>query len=80
MKKKNQINFKSKLSDERRWGQKSTKQSTEIKNITNIYNAYNCAIKFFEDFSRIMHNDRYDTTHARQLKILKPKQLLQRFK
>ena len=72
------MDFKSKLNNIRIRGKKSDKQGSEIKNIANLYNVRDYVIKFLEDYSTMMHNARYDTTNRRGLKILTPKQTLQR--
>ena len=49
--KKNQMDFKPKLSNVRIRSKKENEQENEIKNITNLYDARENSIKFFEDYS-----------------------------
>ena len=76
--KRNPMDFESKLSNIRIGGKKSDKQDSPINNITNLYNAKDYVIKFFEDCSTMMHNARYDATHGKGLKTFTPKQMLRR--
>ena len=43
-----------------------------------LYNARNEAIKFYHDYSSIMSEAKYRATKGTELKILSPKQMLQR--
>ena len=58
-------------------GRKSDKTNSEIKNIVNLYDTQEEAIKFYKDFFTMMHNARYDATHRKGLKMLTLKQKLQ---
>ena len=44
----------------------------------NIYKARNNAIKFYDDYSSMMSDAKYRATKGTGLKILTPKQMLQR--
>ena len=73
------MDLKLKLSNTRIEGKKSNKQKGQIDNIMNIYDARYKVIKFYKDYSAIVHNARYDATHEREVKILTHKQMFQRF-
>ena len=47
-------------------------------NIEALYNARNEAIKFYDDYSLIMSEAKIKATKGKGLKILTPKQMLQR--
>ena len=68
------MKFRSTLNDLRVEGRKPNKQNSNIKNITNLYNARDEVIKFYKDYARMMYNARY----GKGLKILTPYQMLQR--
>ena len=75
---KNQMEFGSKLSSIRLGGHKSNKQLSEIENITNFYKLRQEVIKFYNDYFKVVHKAIYDEKHGKDLKILSPKQILQR--
>ena len=56
--------------------QKSRKST--LYNIEMLYNARNEAIKFYDDYSSMMSEAKYRATKGKGLKILTPKQMLQR--
>ena len=56
---KNQMVFKSKLSDIRIEGRKSDKQRSETENNVTLYDARDEVIKFYKDYSTMMNNPRY---------------------
>ena len=56
--------------------QKSRKNT--LHNIEMLYNARNEAIKFYDDYSLMMSEAKYRATMGKGLKILTPKQMLQR--
>ena len=47
-------------------------------NIEILYNARNEAIKFYDDYSSMMSDAKYRSTKGTGLKILTPKEMLQR--
>ena len=57
---------------------KSEDQKTAIKNIKTLYESQEKVIKLFDDYSRIVSEARYKTKYGEGLKILTPKQILQR--
>ena len=58
---------------------RSEKQQNTIDNIENIYNSREEVIKMFNDYARNMSRNIYDSKQERTgLKILTPKQMLQR--
>ena len=61
----NQIRFKSEK-------QKSTMQNTEM------HNAQNKVVKLLDDYSTIPSEAKYKTIHGEEMKILTPKQILER--
>ena len=81
------MEFESKLSSIRIGGKKWDKQKNEIKNI-NLYDVRDKlnnfikiikAIKFYKDYYSMIFNAGYEATHGKGLKILAPRQLLQRY-
>ena len=72
------MEFESKLSSIRLGGHKSNKQLSEIENITNFYKLREQVIKFYNDYFKVVHKAIYDAKHGKELKILSPKQILQR--
>ena len=67
-----------KLSSVRIGGNKSNKPLSEIKNITKFYKSREKFIKFYIDYFKMVHKAAYDSKHGKGLKILTPKQLLER--
>ena len=53
-------------------------QSDTIKNIRNLYNSREKVIKLYNDYTKIISEAIYKTKHGKGLKILTPKQMLQR--
>ena len=53
-------------------------QKNTLYNIEMLYKARNEAIKFYDDYSLIMSEAKYRATKGTGLKILTPKQMLQR--
>ena len=60
-------------------GKKSNEQRNAIKNVkTKLYKSRVKVIKFFDDCSRIVSEAKYKRKYREGLKILPPKQMLQR--
>ena len=57
---------------------KSEDQKNAIKNIKTLYESRENVIRLFDDYSRIVSKARYKTKYGEGLKILTPKQILQR--
>ena len=57
---------------------KSKEQKNSLYNIETLYKARNEAIKFYDDYSLIMSEAKIKATKGKGLKILTPKQMLQR--
>ena len=57
---------------------KSKEQKNALYSIEMLYKARNEAIKFYDDYSSIMSEAKYRATSGKELKILTPKQMLQR--
>ena len=53
-------------------------QKNTLYIIEMLYNARNEAIKFYDDYSSMMSEAKYRATKGKGLKILTPKQMLQR--
>ena len=53
-------------------------QKNVLYNIEALYNARNEAFKFYDDYSLIMSEAKIKATKGKGLKILTPKQMLQR--
>ena len=53
-------------------------QKNTLYNIEMLYKARNKTIKFYDDYSLMMSEAKYRATKGRGLKILSPKQMLQR--
>ena len=49
-----------------------------MKNIKTLYESREKVIKLFDDYSRILSEAKYKTKYGQSLKILTPKQMLQR--
>ena len=67
------------------WRNKKRNQKTQTKSAENtlykvntLYKARNEAIKFYDDYSSMMSDVKYRSTKGTGLKILTPKQMLQR--
>ena len=76
----NQENFKSCLGEIKRENNKrrSKEQKNTLYNIEMLYKARNETIKFHDDYSLMMSEAKTKTTKGTGLKILTPKQMLQR--
>ena len=61
-----------------RKGNKSAKQNKMFVNINILFNGRNDAIKFVEDSTSMILEAKKKATEGKPLKILTPKQLLQR--
>ena len=75
--KNNQQKFKSYLGEIKK-GNKSKEQKNTLFNIEMLYKARNEAIKFYGDYSLMMSEAKVKATKGTGLKILTPKQMLQR--
>ena len=75
--KNNQQKFKSYLGKIKK-GNKSKEQKNAFCNIEMLYKARNKAIKFYDDYSLMMSEAKTKATKGTGLKILTPKQMLQR--
>ena len=76
--KHNQEKFKSYLGETKK-GKKSKEQINTLYNIEMLYNARKEATKFYDDYSSMMSEARFKAeTKGTGLKILTPKQMLQR--
>ena len=80
MHKKNQIEFKLKISNIKIRGNKSYEQLNTVKNTLNFYESRQEVINFFKDYYKIMNNAIYDAKYGKGLKIMIPKQMCQRLK
>ena len=78
--KNNQEKFKSYLGEIKKGNKKhrSKVQKNTLYNIEMLYKARNEAIKFYDDYSSMMSEAKYRATKGTGLKILTPKQMLQR--
>ena len=63
-------------------GKKTVKQKETISNLENFYKSREEIINCFRDYIEILSDDNYDAkqneTEGKELKILTPKQILQR--
>ena len=57
---------------------KSKDQISTIKNIEKPYNAWEKVLNFYNDYTRMASQAKYKSIHVEGLKILTPKQMLQR--
>ena len=76
--KKNQEKFKYYLGEIKKGAKKSKEQKNTIYNIEMLYKARNEATKFYDDYSLMMSEAKAEASKGRGLKILTPKQMLQR--
>ena len=78
--KNNQEKFKSYLGEIKKGNNKhrSKVQKNTLHNIEMLYKATNEAMKFYDDYSSMMSEAKYKATKGTGLKILTPKQMLQR--
>ena len=75
--KNNQEKFKSYLGEIKK-GKKSKEQKSTLCNIETLYKVRSEAIKFYDDYSLMMSEAKTKATKGTGLKILTPKQMLQR--
>ena len=79
--KNKQDNFLKKL-NEVKMGKKTTEQKEVINNLNNFYNSREEVINFFRDYIEMLSDANYDArqneTEGKGLKVLTPKQMLQR--
>ena len=75
---RNQSRFKSNLSEIKMWRKKSINQKNTIKNITNFFDLRKKTIDFFRDYSFLLSEAKCKAKYGKELKILTPKQMLQR--
>ena len=57
---------------------KSEGQKIPLENIKLLYESREAVIKLFNDYSSIASEAKYKSIHVKRLKILTPKQMLQR--
>ena len=76
--KNNQKRFKYYLGEIKEGAKKSKEQKNTIYNIEILYKARNEAIKFYDDYSLMISEAKQNETKGTWLKILTPKQILQR--
>ena len=57
---------------------KSKGQLDTIKNIENLYNSRDKVIKWYNDYAKFIYEAMYKTKQGTWLKIITPKQMLQR--
>ena len=76
--KNNQKQFKRFLLGKVKKGKKSKQQKSALYNIEMLYKSRSKAIKFYDDYSLIMSEAKVKATKGTGLKILTPKQMLQR--
>ena len=77
---KEQIKLKSDLNhiNHGPWKYKSPEQAETISNIDNLYNSRAEVVKMFNDYFKNMYRNIYESKQGTGLKILTPKQMLQR--
>ena len=78
--KNKQEKFKSYLGEIKKGNKKhrSQEQKNTLYNIEMLYKARKEAIKFYDDYSSMMSEAKYGATKGQGLKILTPKQMIQR--
>ena len=78
--KKIKSNFKSKLNEITTGNpkHKSKNQLDTVKNVKNLYESRQKVIDLFDDYVRIKFKAMYQIKHGTRLKILTPKEMLQR--
>ena len=57
---------------------KSPEQTKTINNIENLYNSTEKVVQMFNDYAKNMSRNVYESRQGERLKILTPKQMLQR--
>ena len=72
------MKFQSKWSSVRIGNNKSHKELSETENIKKFYKLREKVIKFYDEYFRMVHKAPYDSEHGKGLKMLTPKQMLQR--
>ena len=75
--KNNQGKIKSYLGKKKK-GNKPKEQKNTLYNIEILYKARKKAINFYDDYSLMMSEAKYKATKGKRVKILTPKQMLQR--
>ena len=60
------------------WKYKSPEQTQTIRNIENIYNSREKVVQLFNNYAKDMSRNIYESKQGKILKILTPKQMLQR--
>ena len=77
---KEQIEFKSDLGYLKHGNpkNKSPEQTKTINNIKNFYNSREIVVQIFNDYAKNMSRNIYESKQRKTLKILTPKQILQR--
>ena len=76
---KNQARFQSDLSEIKIGGKKSLNQKNTIKNISDFFDLREKITDFFRDYTFLLSEAKYKAKYGEGLKILTPKQMLQRF-
>ena len=76
--KKLQNVFKSNLNKILRRGHNSKEQKSVLENIKSLYKSQEAVIKLSNYYSSIVSEAKYKSIHGEGLKILTPKQMLQR--
>ena len=71
--------FKPNLNEKSSGGYRSENQKSALGNIKLLYESRKTVIKLFNDYSSIVSETKYKSIHGEGLKILTPKQMLQRF-
>ena len=54
------------------------KYKISLENIEALYKARNSNIKFFDDYSSLVFEAKFKVMHGKKLKMLTPKQMVQR--
>ena len=77
---KSKKKFRSNLIDSERgkWEHKSEEQKSIINNLKTFHKTKKKVIKLFDDYTTILSKVKYEAKHGKGLKILTPKQMLQR--
>ena len=70
--------FKSNLKEILRKRHKSKEQKSALRNIKLLYESREAIIKLFNDYSSIVSEAKYESIYGEGLKIITPKQILQR--
>ena len=74
----NQNKLKSDINEMVKGGRKSEEQKSVRKNIKKLYESREKVTQLFNDYSKIVSEAKYKTIHGEGIKILTPKQMLQR--